>query len=86
MSYLETVNSNPEGTFPIELIEHLDMAFHIDSNVIPMETPEINTRLVELKVKCMKNRSAPGPDGLKPEMYKALVKTPEGFQTLTRCM
>ena len=51
-----------------------------------MKKPEINTRQVELSVRTMKNMSATGPDGLKPEMYEALVKTTEGLQTLTRCM
>ena len=34
----------------------------------------------------MKNESALGPDGLKAEMYKALIKTTKRLQTLTRRM
>ena len=32
----------------------------------------------------MKSKTAPGPDGLKYEFYKALVKTEVGLQAITR--
>ena len=38
-NYIETVDNKPERSFPRELIEHLDMAFHIDCQITPMEKP-----------------------------------------------
>ena len=68
------------------LNEHMDMAFAHTETVAPMNTPMINEENVMKCVKQMKNKTAPGPDGLKAEFYKALVKTENGLSTLTKCM
>ena len=68
------------------LNEHMDMAFAHNETVAPMNTPMINEENVMKCVKQMKNKTAPGPCGLKAEFYKALVKTENGLSTLTKCM
>ena len=50
-----------------------------------MDTPAIEQIDVEQCIKVMKSKSAPGPDGLKVEMYKALVKEPRCLEALTNC-
>ena len=51
-----------------------------------MQPTEIYTDDVRKAVSALKNKTAPGPEQLKPELYKALVSTAEGLDTLTRCL
>ena len=62
------------------------MALHLDTNIVPMDKPEISDKQTALYIKCMKNHSASGPDDLKNEMYKAVARITEGMKVLTRCM
>ena len=62
------------------------MTLHIDNDIEPMETPEIYDFHIQGYIKAMKAKTVPRPDGLKNEFYKALTKTEEGLQAVTRCM
>ena len=62
------------------------MALHLDTNIVPMDKPEISDKQTTLYTKGMKNHSASGPDDLKNEMYKAVARTTEGTKVLTGCM
>ena len=53
------------------------------NNMTPMLIEEED---VIRAVKKMKNKTAPGPDGLKTELYKAIAKTGVGLTALTRCI
>ena len=85
-SYEQTLAQSQSEALPRHLIEHMDMAMYIEPTMGIMEKPEVTVGQVQRHVAKMKDKSAPGPDGLKNELYKALIKTPEGAQTLTRCI
>ena len=72
--------------FPRHLRELMDMALPPRREIATMEPTGIDMEDVKRGVMKMKNRTAPGPDQLKPELYKALITTEKGLETLTRCM
>ena len=84
--YYEEIKEVSKQAFPKQLVEHIDMALHLDSNIVPMDKPEISDKQTALYIKGMKNHSASGPDELKNEMYKAIARTTDGMKVLTRCM
>ena len=85
-SYRQELESTQNRDFPASIAEHMDMAFYIEPKIEPMEKPEVTDGEVQLYVKSMKNQTAPGPDGLKNELYKSLAQTKVGLNTLTVCM
>ena len=68
------------------IIEHLDAAMGIVNAIIPMESPTIDIRKVRQTLKQLRNNKAAGPDGLKPELYKAMEKSELCLLTLTECL
>lgn len=82
---IEQENKIEQGYAKI-LREHVDMAFHIDNVIDAMEEPVIAVEEVKALVAGLKLRTAPGPDGLKNELYRELAKSTKGLQVLTRCM
>ncbi|KAI3378983.1 hypothetical protein SNEBB_003012 [Seison nebaliae] len=51
-----------------------------------MRKPTITTKHIEQALKSTKTRKAAGPDGLKPEMYKALLTSEACTKKLAECM
>ena len=73
-------------SFPRHMRELMDMALPTRQGPAGMTPAQIDSTDVMDAVKAMRNKSAPGPDKLKPELYKALVSTRLGLDTLTRCL
>ena len=86
--YEESLNSSAheEIQYPKHLRELMDMALPSQQGLSKMSPAHISTDDVVAAVAGMKNRTSPGPDRLKPELYKALVETTEGLDALTRCI
>ena len=59
--------------FPEALIEHMEMAFHVD-HIFKMNTSRITVNEVIEQIKSMKNGKATGPDEVKAELYKCLIE------------
>lgn len=60
--------------FYFHLNEHLHVLTRTEPQILPTKEPVIDKAKVEDCVKKMKNKKAAGPDGLKAELYKALLK------------
>lgn len=68
------------------LRDHSEMAFSVTEELEATAEPIINEENVQRCVKDMKCKTAAGPDDLKPEMFKALLKTRRGLKILTHCL
>ena len=67
-----------ETNFSKNLREHLHYAFEIDETSITYRKKSIITlSKVENQINYMKNRKSPGPDGIKIEIFKALLENQE---------
>ena len=75
-----------EQVVPLHLREHMDMAVRIENILLPMKEPEINKEKVIKCLKKIKNKKAAGPDGIKPEIYKAFLESDKCLETLVRCL
>ena len=85
--YEETIQTEEaEPCFPSHLRELMDMALPHRQGMSRMAPIQINSEDVKKAVSAMKNKTAPGPDKLKPELYKALVSTATGLEALTECL
>ena len=62
-------------TIPENLREHYDLALDIKWNIKPMKEPKIDKNKVKKCLKRLKVGKSEGPDGLKPENYKAMLKS-----------
>lgn len=71
---------------PMCIREPIDDEIDVDSEIIPMGKPDFTCEEVHAHISKMKNKNASGPDVLKAELYKALVQTQKGLQTLTECL
>ena len=72
---------------PNHLIEHYSVDFNIDKKPIyDMDIVSFTEKEVYNKIKKSKNKKAPGPDGIQNEVYKALIETEEGLETITKCL
>ena len=58
------------------LREYLDMAAKVEQETEYMEYPEITEEQVKKNLKKIQKGRAAGPDGMKPEFYKALGESP----------
>ena len=56
--------------------EHLDMGAKIEKEIVYMDYPEVTEGQVKKHLKKLKKGKAAGPDGMKPEFYKALEESP----------
>ena len=76
-----------EISFPINLLEHYDCVFRIDPQqtkiIKPMKNPLITVEEVERQIKRMRTNKAPGPDGIKAELYKVMLENRELVSILT---
>ena len=70
---------------PKELREHFDMAYYITDKPYMMSEPNIDTKKVKKCLKRLKTGKAAGPDGLRPEYYKALLDSKICLDTLVKC-
>ena len=57
------------------LREHLDMTAKVEKNITYMEFPSVTEEQVKKHFKKLKKGKAAGPDGMKPEFYKALEES-----------
>ena len=83
---------NDQGTlefkgysFPCELREHMDMVEQIKQSQSVMLEPKITSEEIRKCIQKMKNKTAAGPDQLKPELYKALSENDACLQIMTVC-
>ena len=65
--------------------EHLDLTLKAGQTITKMDMPVIQQEEVKRCATSMKGKTAPGPDGLKSEIYKALVNDPKTLEVLTNC-
>ena len=86
--YEETIQTEEEAEscFPSHLRDLMDMALPHRQGMSRMAPIQINSEDVKKAVSAMKNKTAPCPDKLKPELYKALVSTATGLEALTKCL
>ena len=84
--YQEEMENSNDLTTPGGIREYLDSAMYIEQATKEMEKPQITEGEVQRYVTKTKNKTAPGPDGIKNELYKALIMSTEGLKALTRCM
>ena len=73
------------STFPCELREHIDMIAQVKKPPSVMAEPEIMETDVIKCIQKMKNKTAAGPDELKPELYKALLGNKKCLEVITAC-
>ena len=71
---------------PEILREHMDMAFRIPNPMRNMKKPYININDIRKVTKRMKAGKASGPDGIKPEIYKAITEDDELTLTMAHYM
>lgn len=72
-------------SFPRELREHIDMIGEVKKPPSTMIEPTITQSSVSSCIKKLKNKTAAGPDGLKPELYKALLDHEPCLKAITLC-
>ncbi|XP_064102661.1 chromosome partition protein Smc-like [Macrobrachium nipponense] len=71
--------------FPKVLREHMDPMMECKRKIIPMQEPLITKEKVIACLSKLKAKKAAGPDGIKPEFYKALMKSKTCIEVLVRC-
>ena len=72
---------------PQKISEHFEYALKVDRNRPSfMEKPIIQTEDVKSQLKKLKSRKAPGPDSLKPELYKYITESMTIVNTLTEIL
>lgn len=60
---------------PSTLAEHMDMAHKVEKGIKPMNDKTINKEDIKTIIRKLKNKKAPGPDRIKPELIKALLNS-----------
>ena len=90
-SYLEELENEQlvvtqGGNFQYNIREHLDMAVMVENQIEPMQKPEFTTQKVKKVIQKLKCRKAAGPDGIKPELYKALLNENELIEMITNSL
>ena len=77
----------PDCIFPTILREHFDMALDADDEpVTAMINQKIEKGDVVRQLKSTKNGKAPGPNGLRPDLYTAMLRNDSCLSTLTMCL
>ena len=66
-------NTTQTISFPVQITEHMDYALPIEPNIRYMRNFKISEREVKNQLKAIKDGKAPGPDGIKGELYKNLA-------------
>jgi len=75
-----------EVTFEEHMREHFDMTFRLDNPIKSMQCTRITKKDVCKQIKKMKFGKSPGPDELKIEIYKELMKSDEYMEELVSKM
>jgi len=75
-----------EINIPIEIREHLDTIFKIENKIKPMTKTEISEEEVKQQIMKMKSGKSPGPNGIKTEVYKELIKSQKCLSEMTKSM
>lgn len=75
-----------EQIIPYHLREHMDMVVRIDNIIRPMKEPVIDEERIKKCLKKLRNKKAAGPDGIKPEIYKAFLNSKICLETLVKCV
>ena len=85
--YQEEIERTEQNDSQEQLKEHMDMIARMPQNEIRrMESSLFGIEELKSTLKRMKGGTAAGPDGLKPEMYKAILKSDKCLRTLHKCM
>ncbi|XP_064085418.1 uncharacterized protein LOC135200744 [Macrobrachium nipponense] len=71
--------------FPKVLREHVDLLMEGKRKIIPKQEPLITEGKVLACLSKLKAKKATGPDGIKPELYKVLMKRKACIEVLVRC-
>ncbi|MEL6606481.1 MAG: reverse transcriptase family protein, partial [Cyanobacteria bacterium J06614_10] len=74
--------------FPREIREHIEAGVQImeRNRIKPMNKPDITEEKIKKCLKRLKKKKAPGPDGMKAELYKPLTESKKCIKTFTLCM
>ncbi len=82
----QTIHINGQ-TYPEHLREHLDMVMMVNiiNETKPMILTEITESEVEVILRKLKNKKAPGTDQIKPELYKSLANNKVCLKEITKC-
>ena len=87
---LENQNVQINGyRFPVGIQEHMDYAIEIrpeERHINPMDVPKITPEQLEIQIRKMKNKKAPGNNKLTSELYKEVAKNDVCLQKLTTAM
>lgn len=81
-----TIRDHLDFQIPSQMREHMDMVLTIQKEIMPMTTPIITVQQAKSAIQSLKNNKSPGPDGCKPEFYKALLRKTGCINTITRCL
>ena len=73
-------------SFPREIREHMEYSVRVDKWIKPMEKVKIDGSEIIKQVKKMKSGKAPGPNGIKIDIYKMITTDKQILQNLTSCM
>ena len=89
--YIEELMEQPvfkigEVTNPVVIREHMDALIEIENYIHPMSQPLVDTNKVKNIIKKMKNKKSAVPDGLKVDLYKALMNSEVCMNTLVTCL
>ena len=85
--YIENLTVKDETTNSRRpLQDHEDMVNTANREIEVMTQPVITEDKVERCIRNLKDKTSAGPDGLKPEMYKAFKSTKQGVELLTICL
>ena len=71
---------------PDNLAEHFDAATQVNRSIKNMDYLPITIDEVKIQLKKLKNGKSPGPDTIRPEMYKYLLENKKVLETLTKTM
>lgn len=74
-----------EYRIPHHMREYMDMALEIQKELLPILSPLITNNEIISTLKRLKNKKSLGPDGCKPELYKALLTKNYSIAAIARC-
>ena len=76
----------PEQKYNKETREHFDMVMKTENEIAEMEECIFKEEEVKEVLNKLKNKKAPGPDGLKGELYKIIGNSKKCLEIITKCL